>query len=145
MSEKSDKIIESKNLINLGIVTNGQSKVLMIRRRKKEKGKDGSVLEWAFPGGKQWSNETREEAIKREILAETGYDVRCIKQIDLALHPQIPVIIIYHLCALNSEKPIATPKEAHEVAEIKWVESKEIKKLITTELNPKVAKELGIE
>jgi len=138
------KVIESKNLINLGIVVNNKGKVLMIKRKKTERGENGSVLRWAFPGGKQFSNETREEAVAREVLVETGYDIRSIKQIDVALHPQIPVIIIYHLCVLNSEKPIAKPKEKHEVSEIKWVDPKEIKNLITTALNPKVAKELGI-
>lgn len=138
------KVIESNKLINLGIVLNKKGEVLMIRRKKPEKGKDGAILEWAFPGGKQFSNEEREEAVRREVLAETGYDVTSIKQIDLSFHPQISVIIIYHLCTLNNEKPIANPKEAHEVAEIKWVKPEAIKSLITTELNPKVAEELGI-
>jgi ADP-ribose pyrophosphatase YjhB (NUDIX family) len=136
--------IESTNLINLGIVLNDKSEVLMIRRRHPEKGKDNSILKWAFPGGRQWSNESREIAVQREILEETGYDTKCLRQIDLSFHPQIHVIIIYHLCELKSQKPIANPKEAHEISEIRWVKPKKLKELITTSLNPKVAEELGI-
>jgi len=139
------KIKEAKDFINLGIVLNKKEEVLMIRRAKKEIGKDKSVLEWAFPGGKQRYTENRIDCVKREILAETGYDIAVIKEnISMRLHPQFPVFIVYHLCRLNSEKPIAKPQEPHEVAEIKWVKKSDIKNLITTDLDEKVAKELGI-
>ena len=75
---------ESKTFINLGVVLNDKKEVLMIRRRVLEKGKDNSVLEWAFPGGRQRLNETRQESIKRHILSETGYDIQWDRQIDLA-------------------------------------------------------------
>jgi len=117
---------------------------LVIRRRVLEKGSDGSSLQWAFAGGKQQFNETREECVKREVLAETGYDIEPNKQISLRVHPQFPVIIAYHLCFLNSQEPITKPQEPHEIAEIKWVKPEEIKKLFTTDLDPKVANELGI-
>jgi len=138
------KISEAKDFINIGIIIDSHNKVLMIRRKKLETGKDKSVLKWAFPGGKQHFNEAREECVEREVLDETGYNVHQIKQIAIRLHPQIPVMIVYHLCGLSSPKPVAKPKEPHEVAEIKWVELKKIKDLITTALNPAVAKELGI-
>ncbi len=132
---------EAKDFINLGIVLH-KKKALMIKRKKKETSKNGAVLLWAFPGGKQRYKETRQECVKREILDETGYDIEPIKQLDLCLHPQFPIMIVYHLCKLNKEKPIAKPIEQHEIAEIKWVKISEIKDLITTKLNPKVAKEL---
>ena len=96
---------EAKDFINLGIVLNGKEEVLMIRRRKKEAGSDGAILEWAFPGGKQRYKESREKCVKREVLDETGYDVEAKRQISLRMHPEIPVFIVYHLCKLNSEKP----------------------------------------
>lgn len=136
---------EEKNFINLGVVLNEKNEVLMIRRRKKETGKDGAVLEWAFPGGKQRLNETREECVKREILAETGYDIIPVKQIALNFHPQfVLVMIVYHLCRLASAQQIGEPQEPHEVAEIKWVKPAEIRNLITSALNPDVARELRI-
>jgi len=63
----------------------------------------------------------------------------------LRIHPQILVFIVYHLCRLKSEKPIAKPKELHEIAEIKWIKKQDIKNLITTHLDEKVTKELGLE
>lgn len=136
---------ESKNFINLAVVRNKQGKVLMIRRRIEETGKDGSVLRWAFPAGKQRFDETREECVKREVLAETGYEIKPLRQLSLKMHPQFPIIIVYHLCELVSPGPVAKPSESHEVAEIKWVKPSQIKKLITTSLNPEVAKELRVE
>ena|SRR3989344_2633798 len=135
---------EAKDFINLGIVLNNKGEALMIKRVKPETGRDGSILSWAFPAGKQRYRETREECVKREILAETGYDVESVRQIDLAFHPQFSIMIVYHLCKLNNPEPIASPQEAHEVAEIKWVKPSEVRGLITTALNPKAAKELGI-
>ena len=135
---------EATKFINLGIVFNNQGAVLMIRRVKEETGKDGAVLKWAFPGGKQKLTESREQCVKREILSETGYDVKSVKQISLRRHPQIDMWIAYHLCKLNSEQAVAKPIEPHEVAEIKWIKLKEIEKLITTDLDPAVKNELGL-
>ena len=136
---------EAKDFINLGVVVNKKGEVLMIRRKRKELGRNGAVLEWAFPGGKQRFSESREQCVKREILDETGYDIKPIRQISLRVHPEIPVFIVYHFCRLNSENPVAKPKEPHEIAEIKWVKKEDIKKIITTNLDEKVAKELGLE
>ena len=136
--------LEAEDFINLGIVFNNKGEVLMIRRVQKEAGRDGSVLTWAFPGGRQRLDESRADCVKREILAETGYDVYSIKEISLRPHPQFDVFIVYHRCRLVSSKPIAKPSEPHEVAEIKWVKPQEIKNLITTNLDPKVSKELGL-
>lgn len=140
-----NKLEEAKNFLNLGVVLNEKGEVLMIRRKEKEIGEDGSVLTWAFPGGKQRFDETREECVEREILAETGYSIRSTRQISLDFHPQFPVIIIYHLCRLISPEQIIEPSEPHEVAEVRWVAPGEIKSLITTILNPKVAEELKID
>lgn len=136
---------ESKNFINLGVVLNGRGEVLLIQRAKEEKGKDDSTLKWAFPGGKQKFEENREDCVEREVLAETGYQVKCARQISLRVHPNIQhVIIAYHLCRLAEPKPVQNPSEPHEVAEIKWVKPQEIKSLFTTSLDPNVARELKI-
>lgn len=135
---------EAKDFINLGIVVNDKDEVLMIRRIQKEIGKKGAVLEWAFPGGKQILKENRKECVEREVLDETGYDIESIREISLRVHPEILVFVVYHLCKLKSEKPIARPKEPHEIAEIKWVKKQDIKKLITTDLDEKVSQELNL-
>lgn len=142
--EKSSRKKESDTFINLGIVLNKKGEVLMIRRAKKEVGKDGSVLTWAFPAGKQRYDETRSDCVKREILAETGYEVNPVREISMRVHPQFHTFIVYHLCDLVSPEPVAQPMEPHEVAEIRWVKPEEIKNLITTDLDSKVSKILGL-
>lgn len=137
--------LEVEDFINLGIVANDRKEILIIRRVIQETGSDGSILTWAFPGGRQKLKETRTECVKREILAETGYDVESIKEISLRSHPHFDVFIVYHYCMLVKPKPIAKPSEPHEVAEIKWVKPEEIKKLFTTNIDSKVARELGIK
>lgn len=136
--------IEAEDFINLGVVINSKGEVLLIRRVKRETGSDNSVLGWAFPGGRQKLNETRSQCAKREVLAETGYDVECTREISMRPHPQFDVFIVYHRCRLVNPKPIAKSKEPHEVAEIRWVKPEELKNLFTTDIDPKVTRELGI-
>ena len=144
----SQKKSEVEDFLNLGIVINDRKEVLLVRRLKQEKGKNGSVLTWSFPGGKQRINESRSECVIRGVLAETGYKVKSIKEISFRFHPQYPVFIVYHFCRLVSQKPVAKPVysyEISEIGEIRWVKPKEIKKLITTNLDLKVAKNLGLK
>ncbi len=152
VSTKFHEFMETRNFINLGIVVNGNGEVLMIKRKKPEMGKDGKVLLWAFPGGRQkfdmetnQAKETREECVRREVLVETGYDVVSAKLIGLKSHPDIPnVVVVYHRCNLTNSQPIAEPQEPDEVELVRWVKIQDIRSLITTTLDDKVAKELGI-
>ncbi len=134
---------DNEKFINLGVVRNQKGEILMIRRVKEEVGRDGKPLIWAFPGGKQRFGETREECVKREVLAETGYDVRPAQQISLRMHPNFTVLIAYHLCELNAPKPVAEPAEPHEVAEIRWIPPKEVIELAGPALDPDVKRTLG--
>lgn len=133
-----------QNFINLGVVTNNKREVLVVKRKKPEEGKEGRVLTWAFPGGRIKDHESRANCVSREVLAETGYQVTSIKEISLRFHPDLPVIIVYHLCTLTSPQPISQPSEPWEIEEVKWVRPEELKTLFTTSLDPKVAQELKI-
>ena len=139
------KKTELEDFLNLGIVRNNRGEILLIRRVKKERGRNGSILTWAFPGGRQRLGETLGESVAREVLTETGYKVKSIKEISARFHPQFPVFIVYHLCKLISPKPVEKGKESYEIAEIKWVKPKEIKNYFTTDFNPEVKKELGLK
>ena len=136
--------LEVKDFLNLGVVFNDRGEVLLIRRAQQEKGKDGSVLTLAFPGGKQRLSESRADCVKREILDETGYDVEPVREISLRPHPQFSVFIVYHLCRLVSSAPAKKPSEPHEIAEIRWVKPEEIKELITTDIDKKVSQAIGL-
>lgn len=134
---------EFQNFICLGIVQNNQGEVLMIKRAKEEVG-EGWKLSWAFPGGKLFEGETREQCAVREVLSETGYKVIAVRQIDLRPHVATGKFIVYIVCKLEEEKPVTEPSEPWEIQEIRWIKPEEIKNLITSPLNPAVAKELGI-
>jgi A/G-specific adenine glycosylase len=135
--------VESPNFINIGIIQNNNGEVLMIKRVKEEVGAAGSKLTWAFPGGKQKEGESRKESVEREVQAETGYEVIYVREISLRIPPDLPIIIVYHLLRLKSPEQ-KQPEQPEEVSEIRWVKPEEIKNLITTSLDPQVAKELKI-
>jgi ADP-ribose pyrophosphatase YjhB (NUDIX family) len=135
---------ESRSFINLGIVLNAKGEILMIKRKKEEKGRGGSVLTWVFPGGKQRYSESRKECVEREVLDETGYSILADKEISMRFHPQFSVIVVYHLCCLGKPRPVSQPKEDWEVEEIRWIPKEKIKELITSDLDQKVAEELGV-
>jgi 8-oxo-dGTP diphosphatase len=129
--------------IAVGIVQNAAGKVLIMQRVRTEKGSDGSILTWVFPGGKLDASEDFEQAVEREVLMEIGYKVKANKLISERLHPQFGVQIKYFLCELAAltTKPI---QEVHEVASIKWVDPSELTDYFTTDIDPKVAKFLGL-
>jgi mutator protein MutT len=135
---------EEKSIVNLGVVLNKKGEVLIIKRRKIEKTKSSQQLVWAFPGGKQEKGETREERVIKEVLLETGYKVKPIKQIHLRVHPDTYVLIVYHLCELENEEPVAEIQEKDEVEEVRWVKPEELKNYFTTDIDPEVKKVLGI-
>lgn len=129
----------------LGIIQNQKGEVLLIRRVKEEKGKDGSILRWAFPGGRLHPNESRAECVKREVMEETGYEVSPMYQLNVRRHPQINMEISYWLCRLVAEKPKQPPSEPYEIAEVRWVKPNELEELITTDIDPSVRKALGLK
>ncbi len=143
MVEKSP-LKETNFVVNLGIVFNKEGKVLIIKRKKPEITKTGKEFVWAFPGGRQEKGETREERVVKEVLLETGYKVRPIKEIHLRVHPDTHILVVYHLCELENEEPIAEIQEIDEIEEIKWVKPEELKNYFTTNIDPEVKKILGI-
>lgn len=132
------------DFINLGVVLNKKGDVLIIKRRKIEKCQSGRFLQWAFPGGRQIKGETRAESVKREILEETGYGVKVVKEIHLRVHPDSHIMMAYHLCELENENQIQEPSEPDEIEEIKWVKPEELKNYFTTDIDPEVKKVLNI-
>lgn len=137
---------EKKNIfVNLGIVLNKKGECLIIKRRKKETTLTGKELIWAFPGGVQEKGETREERVVKEVLLETGYKVKPIKQIHLRVHPDVNILIAYFLCELESNEPVQEIEEKDEIEEVKWVKPQELKNYFQTDIDPEVRKILNIE
>lgn len=141
--KKTLNLEQIPNLINVGVVYDDQKRVLMIKRRIEEIGRNGSVLRWAFPGGRQYVNETPAASVARNILSETGYTVEVMKEISRRKHPHFPVEIIYHLCRIKSEIKRQKPQEPDEVARIEWVKPAKVINKKTTDLDLMVAVELS--
>lgn len=115
----------------------------MIKRREKETGRSGVVLEWSFPGGKQEASESGSESLVKKILAKTGYQVEVLKKISSRPHPQFSVQADYYLCRLSSEEKGEMTSEAEKVAAIRWVTPSEVVNLITVDLDLEVFQELS--
>lgn len=130
-------------IVNLGLVINSKNQVLMIKRREKETGRSGVILEWSFPGGRQDINENGPESLVRKILSKTGYHVEILKKISSRPHPQFSVQADYYLCRLSSEEKGQMTSEAEKVAAVRWVEPSEVVKLITVDLDLEVFQELS--
>lgn len=136
---------ERKNIfINIGIVINKNGEVLIIKRKNPEKTKTDKILTWVFPGGKQEEGETRQQSVEKEVLVETGYKVRAIREIHLRVHPDSALMMAYHLCELENEEPVQPIEETDEVEEVKWVKPEELNKYFTTDIDPEVKKFLKI-
>lgn len=142
--KKDESKTQKQKQIVLGIIKNKSEKVVIINRLWPETTLDGSAkLTWAFPGGNIDEGETSEEALAREIRNETGLKVKVLKKISERIHPQFSVSIKYYECEIvpGSMKPIT---DVHEIESLKWVNPSELKDYFTTDIDPKVAKFLGI-
>lgn len=59
-------------LVGVGAVVIRDGRVLLVRR-----GKPPRLNEWSLPGGAQRLAETVEQAVRREVAEETGFDIAC--------------------------------------------------------------------
>lgn len=126
----------------MAVIQNSEGKVLIVEKRVKEIGRFGSVINWSLPGGKVKKGEGLEEAMVREILEETGYEVKVKELISSRDHPQFPVTIYYWRCQVT--RKVSEKKDNEEIKSIAWVETKVIRQYITTDFDEKVANILKI-
>ncbi len=129
--------------IVLGIVQDLQGQVLIVHRMKEVQISEGKTLSWVFPGGKIEPGETKGQAVAREVMEETGYEVEPQTIISERRHPQTGVLVSYLLCRVKSIEPYRVPS-MHEIRESKWVEPDDLFDYFTTDLDPQVAKVLGL-
>jgi 8-oxo-dGTP diphosphatase len=82
---------------------------------------------WEFPGGKIETDETKEEALMREIKEELNCTIKVGQLIKDYTHsyPELTVRLITYLCSIEEGMP-----ELSEHESMKWVTKEEMKKLI---------------
>lgn len=112
------------------IVKNFNGEILMIKR-KKAPAKDL----WGFPGGEIEFGETIEEATKREVKEETGFNVEVGKMLTVgeAIERENDI----HRVVIVSEAEIKSgnPKPSDDAADIMWFSIEKINQ-IKKEISP---------
>ena len=81
---------------------------------------------WEFPGGKIEANESKEDALKREIKEELSLDLKIEKFLLTSNHEYKTFMIKLHffLCSIQDGKPILTEHINQE-----WVHKREMSKI----------------
>lgn len=97
------------------IIKNKDGKILIAQRNFKKS--QGGL--WEFPGGKIEINESKEEAIVREIKEELNMDIVCDSYFDEKVYkyPDKTIRLIALNCTMNNEQ-----YEILEHEQIKWIE-----------------------
>ncbi len=136
--------MNTRNLpeILLAVVQNPNNEILIVCRTEKETGTNGAILTWVFPGGEKRVDETNEQALKRIVMEETGYELSEVgKVISEREHPEFPVYVYYVGCGLKDVVQVIPPSDP-EVKDPKWVKPEEIPNYFTTDYDPKVKETL---
>lgn len=102
------------------IIKNSEGKILIAQRNLKKS--QGGL--WEFPGGKIEPNETKEEAIVREIKEELNMDISCDSYFDEKVYEYPDKTI--RLIALNCSM-IGTTYDVLEHESINWIDLDEFK------------------
>ncbi len=102
------------------VIKNEEGKILIAKRNLKKS--QGGL--WEFPGGKIEPNETKEEAIKREIKEEMNIDIEAKRLIDQKTfeYPEKKI----NLIAIECEQ-IKGKISLNEHEDAKWVRNNELK------------------
>lgn len=108
-------------LVGVGGVVVEEGKVVLVRR-----GREPLRGEWSLPGGLVETGEELEQALRREILEETGLKVRVGERVEVLerIHRdeqgrvQFHYVLVDYLCRVESGRLAA----ASDASEARWVE-----------------------
>lgn len=140
-------------MVGVGGVVIDNGRALLIRR-----GSPPAQGEWSIPGGLLEVGETIEEGIARELLEETGLDVRVVGLIEVLerifpapagengappdpKRPQYHFVILDYLCEIRGGKLVA----GSDAAEFAWARQEELAKFnVTPAVNRVVRKAVAM-
>jgi 8-oxo-dGTP diphosphatase len=117
----------------IGVVFDTDKRKILIG--KKENDPYVPKLSWVFPGGGPRHDEELEDAVKREVKEETGYDVESLGPLFARILPEEKnILLIYYLCEVVGGEE----KMGDEFSEMKWVSPQELESHFTTSFHPKL-------
>ncbi len=97
-------------------------------------------LKWEFPGGKIEENETKEEALIREIKEELHTDIKIERYLMTVKHQYETFFLTMHvyICSIINDKLVLT-----EHVDSKWLPKSELNSLDWAEADKPVVKKLS--
>jgi len=135
-----------KPVVGIGGVIIDQGRALLIRR-----GSEPLRGEWSIPGGTLEIGETLEEGVARELLEETGIEVRVLEMIEVfdriylenggtgaqvKPRPRFHYVIVDYLC----ERMGGEPRAGSDVTDVAFAREDELNRFHLTETATRVLK-----
>jgi len=126
-------------IVGVGGILIESGKILLIKRATEpNKGL------WTIPGGKIKFGEKIEDALKREMLEETGLEVEVLNLEDIYELIMSNGEVRYHYIILDYRvrRISGEPKSSTDALELKWFSKEELKHIETTETMKKLLDKL---
>jgi len=126
-------------IVGVGGILIENGKILLIKRATEpNKGL------WTIPGGKIKFGEKIEDALKREMLEETGLEVEVLNLEDIYELIMSNGEVRYHYIILDYRvrRISGEPKSSTDALELKWFSKEELKHIETTETMKKLLDKL---
>lgn len=142
----SSREFPERPVVGVGGVIIDQGRTLLIRR-----GSEPLLGEWSIPGGSLELGETLEEGVARELLEETGLQVRVLELIEVfdriyrdngasgaqpRKRPRFHYVIADYLC----ERLGGEPRAGSDVTDVAFAREEELAKFHLTETATRVLK-----
>jgi len=123
MEKQWDKVFKKYGKINMVrcLIKKGNKFLLVLEKNENT---------WETPGGRLFAGEDIEKALLREVLEETGYKIRLIKPLIVAVSESWEARDKKIICVIFKSEIIEKVREPElDIIDIKWFSREEIKKL----------------
>ncbi len=132
MTPVDDRRYPKRPLVGVGALIFDRERILMAQRRKPP-----LVGWWSLPGGALETGELLADAIRREVLEETGLEIEPLGVIEIferimrdeAGAPEYHYVLIDYVCRVTG----GTLQAGDDVGNVQWTERADLSKLKITE------------